>query len=99
MALPAHRLHHTQRGQRVDERGGARRRRRAFRQCQAREASTRRYCAYMAPPATATVLPANAWASAEDPALTTVPAPSFPTGIDLPTRPARALIAAADMLR
>src|SRR5271165_7675083 len=62
------------------------------------EASMHRYCAYMAPPATATVLPASAWAPAEDPALTTVPAPSFPTGIDLPTRLARALIAAAGML-
>ena len=32
VALPAHRLHHTQGGQRVDEGGRARRRRRAFRQ-------------------------------------------------------------------
>src|SRR4029077_18096142 len=45
-----------------------------------------RYCAYMAPPATATTLPSRAWAASDAPAATTVPAPSFPTGRDCPTR-------------
>src|SRR5271165_4549947 len=56
-------------------------------------AGTDRYCAYIAPPATATVLPSRACASADDPAATTVPAPSLPTGIGVPTRPARPRIA------
>jgi len=36
-------------------------------------ASARRYCAYMPPPATATILPSSACAAGEEPAATTVP--------------------------
>jgi hypothetical protein len=36
----------------------------------------------------ATSLPIRAWASGSDPAATTTPAPSLPTGIDCPVRPA-----------
>src|SRR5580693_10631305 len=50
---------------------------------------TARYCEYIEPPATATVRPRSACVSGEDPAATTVPAPSFPTVRDLPTRPAK----------
>ena len=50
------------------------------------EASTARNCEYIAPPAIATVLPMRAWAAEDDPAATTVPAPSFPTGSDLSSR-------------
>src|SRR5437764_637494 len=50
------------------------------------EASTARYCEYIAPPAIATFLPTRAWAAADDPAATTVPAPSLPTGSDLSSR-------------
>src|ERR1700758_3663769 len=50
------------------------------------EASTARYCEYMAPPAIATILPTRAWAAEDDPAATTVPAPSLPTGSDLSSR-------------
>src|ERR1700722_18890504 len=49
-------------------------------------ASTARYCAYMPPPAIPTVLPSRAWAAGDDPAATTVPAPSLPTGSGLSTR-------------
>ena len=49
-------------------------------------ASTARYCEYIAPPAIATVFPMRAWAAADDPAATTVPAPSLPTGSDLSSR-------------
>src|SRR5271165_4428627 len=59
------------------------------------DASTHRYCAYIAPPARETVLPRSAWAFGDVPASTTVPAPSFPTGNDSPTRPPRALIVVA----
>ncbi len=59
---------------------------RAFRQ---------RYCAYMAPPIIATVLPINAFAASDDPVLITVPAPSLPTGIDSSSRPAMAFMAAS----
>src|SRR5450432_4853947 len=52
-----------------------------------------RYCAYIAPPIIATVLPINAFAASEDPVLTTTPAPSLPTGIDSSSRPAIAFIA------
>ena len=45
-------------------------------------ASTTRYCVYIAPPATPTVLPRSACAAGDDPAATTVPAPSLPTGSD-----------------
>ena len=48
-----------------------------------------RNCAYIDPPATATVRPRSACASGEGPAATTVPAPSLPAGSDLPTRPER----------
>ena len=58
-------------------------------------AGTVRYCAYMAPPATATSLPSSAWAAGEGPAATTVPAPSLPAGSDCPTRAAAARAAAA----
>src|SRR5246127_5461120 len=50
------------------------------------EASTARYCEYIAPPAIATVFPTRAWAAEDDPAATTVPAPSLPTGSDLSSR-------------
>src|SRR5580704_8048696 len=53
------------------------------------EPLTARYCEYIEPPATATVRPRSACASGEEPAATTVPAPSLPTGSDLPTRAAR----------
>ena len=54
-----------------------------------------RYCAYIAPPIIATVLPSSACAALDEPALTTTPAPSLPTGIDSSSRPAMAFIAAA----
>ncbi len=57
--------------------------------------STQRYCAYMAPPAAATVLPSRACAAGDEPAATTGPAPSLPTGIEMPTRPATARMAAS----
>src|SRR3984885_10347779 len=50
------------------------------------EASTARYCAYIAPPAIPTTFPRSAWAADDDPAATTVPAPSLPTGSDWSTR-------------
>src|SRR6201998_2900172 len=50
------------------------------------EASTARYCVYIAPPAIATVFPTSAWAAEDSPAATTVPAPSLPTGSDLSSR-------------
>src|SRR6201997_2693451 len=40
-------------------------------------ASTVRYWVYIAPPAIATVFPTRAWAAEDDPARTTVPAPSL----------------------
>src|SRR6201998_4083614 len=46
-------------------------------------ASTAWYCEYIAPPAIATVFPTRCWAADDDPAATTVPAPSLPTGSDL----------------
>src|ERR1700758_2240882 len=49
-------------------------------------ASTARYCAYIPPPAIPTDLPTRAWAAEDDPAATTVPAPSLPTGSGLSTR-------------
>src|SRR6266481_2719836 len=54
-----------------------------------------RYCAYMAPPIMATVLPISAFAASDDPVLITTPAPSLPTGIDSSSRPAIAFIAAS----
>src|ERR1700731_3074028 len=54
-----------------------------------------RYCAYIAPPIMATVLPISALAASDDPVLTTTPAPSLPTGMDSSSRPAIALIAAS----
>src|SRR6478735_3495766 len=50
------------------------------------EASTTRYWVYIAPPAIPTLLPKRACAADDDPAVTTVPAPSLPTGSDLSTR-------------
>src|ERR1700681_3049264 len=54
-----------------------------------------RYCAYIAPPIIATVLPISAFAASDDPVLITTPAPSLPTGIDSSSRPAIAFIAAS----
>ena len=51
-----------------------------------------RYCAYIAPPTMATVLPINACAAADEPAFTTTPAPSLPTGMDSSSRPAMAFM-------
>ena len=45
-------------------------------------ARSTRYCAYIAPPIIATVLPISALAASDDPVLITTPAPSLPTGID-----------------
>jgi len=53
-----------------------------------------RYCAYIAPAKIDTVFPSSAWASGDAPAFVTTPAPSLPTAIDLPTRPANARNAA-----
>src|SRR6476620_11343923 len=52
-----------------------------------------RYCAYIAPPIMATVLPISALAASDDPVSITTPAPSLPTGIDSSSRPAMAFIA------
>ena len=49
-------------------------------------AGARRSSAYIAPPRVATVLPRSAWAASDDPAATTVPAPSLPMGTGTPTR-------------
>ncbi|MCY1223556.1 hypothetical protein D9M72_356850 [compost metagenome] len=49
---------------------------------------TARYCEYIAPPMAATVLPSSACAAGDEPALTTTPAPSLPTGIDWSSRAA-----------
>ena len=68
VALAAHRLDHAERGQRVDEAGRAVGRRGALRQRQAVATFTQRYCAYIAPPTMATVLPSSACAAADDPA-------------------------------
>src|SRR3954468_2217258 len=57
-----------------------------------------RYCAYIAPPIMATVLPSNAFAASDDPVLITTPAPSLPTGMDSSRRPAIAFIAASGIL-
>src|ERR1700688_1850382 len=51
-----------------------------------------RYCAYMAPPIMATVLPISALAASDEPVLTTTPAPSLPTGIDSSRRAAIAFM-------
>src|SRR5215475_14789774 len=52
-----------------------------------------RYCAYIAPPTVDTVLPKSACAAGDVPALTTVPAPSLPTGIDWSSRAPSMVIA------
>src|SRR6478735_5509960 len=54
-----------------------------------------RYCAYIAPPIIATVLPINALAASDDPVLITTPAPSLPTGMDSSSRAAIAFSAAS----
>src|SRR5450755_2983469 len=54
-----------------------------------------RYCAYIAPPIIATVLPISAFAASDDPVLITTPAPSLPTGMDSSSRAAIARIAAS----
>ena len=59
-------------------------------------AFSRRYCAYIEPPTIDTSLPLSACAASEEPDLTTVPAPSLPTGSDSPRRVARNGRAAAD---
>ncbi|MNT29407.1 hypothetical protein D3C72_1651450 [compost metagenome] len=56
-------------------------------------AEMQRYCAYIAPPMTATVLPIKACAAGDEPASTTTPAPSLPTGMDASRRPAMLRIA------
>ncbi len=58
-------------------------------------AFSRRYCAYIEPPTIDTVLPKSACAASDDPALSTVPAPSLPTGMDSSSRAARPGSAAA----
>ena len=58
-------------------------------------AATHRYCEYMAPPSTATVLPSSACAAADAPASTTTPAPSLPTGMEASSRPAMPFMAAS----
>src|ERR1700761_1683833 len=50
------------------------------------EASTARYCAYIAPPAIPTTFPRSARAAGDDPAAPTAPAPLLPTGSDWSTR-------------
>src|SRR5664279_2058646 len=52
-----------------------------------------RYCAYIDPPNSATVLSLSAWAASEAPAATTTPAPSLPTAMETPRRPAMARMA------
>ena len=57
-----------------------------------------RYCAYMAPPRIATVFPIRACAAGEEPAWTTTPAASLPTGNDCSSRPPSARITAGEMV-
>ena len=57
-----------------------------------------RYCAYIEPPTIETVLPISACAASDEPAFTTVPAPSLPTGIDWSRRAARKGRAAGETL-
>ena len=59
---------------------------------------TQRYCEYIDPPSRPTVLPSSACAAGSDPAATTTPPPSLPTGIDSPTRPAIAFRASGAIL-
>src|ERR1700688_4354859 len=54
-----------------------------------------RYCAYIAPPIMATVLPISALAASDDPVLITTPAPSLPTGMDSASRAAMAFMPAS----
>ena len=61
-------------------------------------ALTQRYCEYISPASTATVLPMSCCAGAAVPAATTTPAPSLPTGSDWSTRPAMAFMIPAGML-
>ena len=49
-----------------------------------------RNCEYIAPPTPATILPTRACACGDDPAFTTTPAPSLPTGMDSSSRAASA---------
>src|SRR5262245_42634848 len=62
------------------------------------DACTVRNCEYIAPPITDTVLPSSACAAGAEPAATTTPAPSFPTGIDSPTRAPSARMNAAGIV-
>src|SRR6476620_1956246 len=50
------------------------------------DASTNRYWEYIPPPAMPTAFPSKACAAGDEPAATTVPAPSLPTGSALSTR-------------
>ena len=86
VAFEPHRLDHAERGQRIDEARRAFGRRRARRQQQALRRLDARYCEYIAPPRIATVLPSSACAAADEPAATTTPAPSLPTGMRLVER-------------
>src|SRR5215468_14272 len=49
---------------------------------------TQRYCEYIAPPIIDTVFPIMACAAGDEPAATTTPAPSLPTGSDSSNRAA-----------
>ena len=93
MTFAAHGFHHSESRQRIDEGRRPVLGRCPLGQDQTRGASTTRYCVYIAPPAMPTVFPSRACAADDDPAATTVPAPSLPTGSDLSIRaesPARA---------
>src|SRR6516225_4294874 len=57
-----------------------------------------RYCAYIAPPIIATVLPISAFAASDDPVLMTTPAPSLPTGMESSSRAAIARMPASGTL-
>ena len=61
-------------------------------------AFSRRYCAYIEPPTIETVLPISFCAASDEPALTTVPAPSLPTASDWSRRALRNGRAAAGTL-
>ena len=93
VAFAAHGLDHAERGQRIDEARGAFGRRRARRQHQAlRRLAARGTARTSRRRACATVLPSSACAAGDEPAATTTPAPSLPTGSDWPTRAASARI-------
>src|SRR5262249_45484502 len=82
VAFAAHRLHHAEGRERIDETRSAVSAgvvpSGSSKHCAALIA---RYWAYIAPPRMATVLPSSACAAGDDPALSATPAPSLPTGI------------------